>query len=93
MLYASLYKRGIPGYGPPLRHVSQVIEGNLARARRRTGLNGNHIRPWLQAFPDTHFYHRTFARPAIQIQAADRAGVDGWMPFNPSSTYDVNAIQ
>jgi hypothetical protein len=52
------------------------------------------FRPWLQAFRDYAFDHRPFDAAAIraQVDAADAAGTDGWMLWNPRNQNEQDAL-
>jgi hypothetical protein len=49
------------------------------------------IRPWLQDFAYPRPY--TLADIVSEIHAAERAGASGWMLWNPSSVYTVDALR
>jgi hypothetical protein len=90
MLYPSGFTWGLPGCNRPTAEPGQIVSRSLAEAKRRTGLPGVRFRPWLQAFRDYAFDHREFGAEAIreQVDAADAAGTDGWMLWNPRNHYD-----
>lgn len=90
MLYPSGFTWGLPGCTRPTQEPGQIVGRSLAEAKARTGLPGVRFRPWLQAFRDYAFDHREFDAEAIreQVNAADAAGSDGWMLWNPRNHYD-----
>jgi hypothetical protein len=90
MLYPSGFTWGLPGCTRPTEEPGQIVGRSLAEAKSRTGLPGVRFRPWLQAFRDYAFDHREFGAEAIreQVDAADAAGSDGWMLWNPRNHYD-----
>ncbi|TPQ32297.1 putative glycoside hydrolase [Cupriavidus pinatubonensis] len=90
MLYPSGFTWGLPGCRRPTEHPGEIVSRSLAEAKRRTGLAGVRFRPWLQAFRDYAFDHRDFEAEEIgeQVKAADAAGTDGWMLWNPRNRYD-----
>ncbi|MFX1674880.1 putative glycoside hydrolase [Paraburkholderia sp. A2WS-5] len=90
MLYPSGFTWGLPGFDRPMVEPGQIVGRSLAQAKTRTGLPGVRFRPWLQAFRDYAFDHREFGAEAIreQVDAADAAGADGWMLWNPRNHYD-----
>ncbi|WP_321896290.1 putative glycoside hydrolase [Paraburkholderia heleia] len=90
MLYPSGFTWGLPGCNRPTAEPGQIVGRSLAEAKTRTGLPGVRFRPWLQAFRDYAFDHREFGAEAIraQVDAADAAGTDGWMLWNPRNHYD-----
>lgn len=95
MLYPSGFTFGIPGLVKPLSDVNQIVLRSLQSAKRRTGMSGIHFRPWLQAFRDYAFDHRSFGADEIreQINAAEEAGSDGWMLWDPHNDYTDAGLQ
>jgi hypothetical protein len=95
MLYPSSFQFGIPGYRNAVQHPYEIVYLTLARAKQRTGLPGARFRPWLQAFPDYAFDRRRFGAAEIraQIRAAEAAGCNGWMLWNPSNTYSRDGLE
>ncbi|AWV01427.1 GTP-binding protein [Burkholderia sp. JP2-270] len=94
MLYPSGFTWGLPGCRQPTDHPGEIVERSLTEAKHRTGLAGVRFRPWLQAFRDYAFDHREFDADEIraQVDAADAAGTDGWMLWNPRNRYDPAAL-
>lgn len=94
MLYPSGFTWGLPGYDPPTQYPGEIVSRSLAQAMRRTGLPGVRFRPWLQAFRDYAFDRRNFGAAEIraQIEAADAAGTDGWMLWNPRNRYEPTTL-
>lgn len=94
MLYPSGFTWGLPSLADPVAEPGQIVERSLTQAIRRTGLAGVRFRPWLQAFRDYAFDHRQFDAKAIRAQtdAAEAAGADGWMLWNPRNQYDANDL-
>ncbi|MGR9577934.1 putative glycoside hydrolase [Pandoraea sputorum] len=90
MLYPSGFAWGLPGCRKPTEHAGEIVERSLGEAIRRSGLPGVRFRPWLQAFRDYAFDHRTFGAAEIQaqIRAAESEQTDGWMLWNPRNQYD-----
>lgn len=62
---------------------------SLQRAQARTAVAPIRYRPWLQAFRDYAFNRQPFGAAQIraQIAAAEKAGADGWMLWNPRNVY------
>lgn len=60
----------------------------------RIRLSPLRFRPWLQAFRDYAFDKRVFGAAQIraQIDAAESAGSDGWMLWNPRNTYTADGL-
>jgi len=90
MLYPSGFTWGLPGCTNPVSDPGQIVRRSLAEAAERTGQPGVRFRPWLQAFRDYAFDHREFDAAEIRAQtaAAEAAGSDGWMLWNPRNRYD-----
>lgn len=91
MLYPSGFTWGLPGLSNPVTDPGQIVRRSLTEAVQRTHLPGVRFRPWLQAFRDYAFDRRLFDAAAIsaQVNAADAAGTDGWMLWNPRNHYDA----
>jgi len=94
MLYPSGFTWGLPGCTNPVADPGQIVRRSLAEAMQRTHLPAVRFRPWLQAFRDYAFDHREFDAAAIgaQVNAADAAGADGWMLWNPRNHYDSDDL-
>ena len=94
MLYPSGFQLGIPGFRNPMLNSHEIVELSLKRALERTQVPGVRFRPWLQAFRDYAFGGQPFGRAEIQsqIKAADDAGSDGWMLWNPRNEYTASDI-
>ncbi|MFM0055345.1 putative glycoside hydrolase [Paraburkholderia phytofirmans] len=90
MLYPSGFTWGLPGCTNPVADPGQIVRRSLDEAVQRTRLPSVRFRPWLQAFRDYAFDHRDFDAAQIRAQtaAADAAGSDGWMLWNPRNRYD-----
>jgi hypothetical protein len=95
MLYPSSFQFGIPGYRNPVQHPYEIVYLTLAQAKERTGLPGARFRPWLQAFPDYAYDRRRFGAAEIraQIRAAEAAGSNGWMLWNPHNVYSSEGLE
>ena len=67
---------------------------SLTRAKERTDLSPLVFRPWLQAFNDYAFDHRKFGKAELrqQIKAAEDAGADGWLLWDPRNRYDSSIL-
>jgi len=89
MLYPSGFTWGIPGHRDPVAAPGDIVDHSLREALRRTGQPGVRWRPWLQAFRDYAFDRRAFGATEIraQIDAAERAGTNGWMLWNARNRY------
>lgn len=88
MVYPSHYTRGAFGFQSPNAHPYSVVRLALADALARTAQNGTQIRPYLQAFTLGRRLPRyTPAEIQAQIRAAQDAGIDSWVLWNPRSVY------
>ncbi len=94
MLYPSGFKFGIPGVRNPMSDPYRIIYASLEKAKQRTGFSGVVFRPWLQAFTDYAFDHRAFGKAELrqQIKAAEDAGSEGWLLWEPRNRYPTQAL-
>jgi hypothetical protein len=94
MLYPSGFRYGIPGVRNPLDDPYRIVYESLEKAKQRTGFSGLVFRPWLQAFADYAFDHRQFGKVQLrqQIKAAEDAGTQGWLLWNPRNTYPTQTL-
>ena len=94
MLYPSGFRFGIPGVRNPLNDPYRIVYASLERAQQRTGFSGVVFRPWLQAFTDYAFDHRSFGKPQLrqQIKAAEDAGSEGWLLWEPRNHYPTQSL-
>jgi hypothetical protein len=89
MVYPSHYTRGAFGFRTPNAHPYSVVRFALADALSRSGAtNAAQIRPYLQAFTLGRRRPRyTPAEIQAQIRAAQDAGIESWVLWNPRSVY------
>jgi hypothetical protein len=94
MPYPSSFQFGIPGLRNPVSDPYRIVFASLQRAKQRTGFSSLTFRPWLQAFNDHAFDWRRFGRvqPGQQIRAAQDAGADGWLLWDPRNRYDSKSL-
>ena len=94
MLYPSSFQFGIPGLRNPLSDPYRIIFASLQRAKERTGFSPLTFRPWLQAFPDYAFDRRSFGEAQLreQIRAAQDAGTQGWLLWDPRNRYSTEVL-
>jgi hypothetical protein len=94
MLYPSGFRFGIPGVRNPLNDPYRIVYASLEKAKERTNFSGLAFRPWLQAFTDYAFDHRAFGKAQIsaQIKAAQDAGAQGWLLWEPRNRYPTQAL-
>lgn len=91
MLYPSSFQFGIPGYRNPVQHPYEIVRVTLERALARTGVPAVRFRPWIQSFADYAFRGGSFTSGEVrrQIAAAEDAGTNGWMLWNPRNRYSA----
>ncbi len=94
MLYPSSFQFGIPGLRNPLNDPYRIVFASLERAKQRTGFSSLAFRPWLQAFDDYAFDRRKFGKLQLeqQIKAAQDAGTEGWLLWDPRNRYPTEAL-
>lgn len=94
MLYPSTFQFGIPGCRNPVADPYQIVYRSLEHAQARVSVPAIRLRPWLQAFQDYAFDRRPFGAEQIraQIAAAEKAGTDGWMLWNPRNIYTAAGL-
>jgi hypothetical protein len=94
MLYPSGFRYGIPGVRNSLDDPYRIVYASLEKAKQRTKFSGLVFRPWLQAFADYGFDHRTFGKTELrqQIKAAEDAGSQGWLLWNPRNIYPTQTL-
>jgi hypothetical protein len=90
MVYPSHYPHGSFGLRLPNAEPYEVIHTAISRGRVRTealGLKGQRVRPWLQAFT---LGPPKYGAPEIEAQkkAVYDSGYEGWVLWNPGSSYD-----
>jgi len=94
MLYPSTWPFGSFGLSYPAAHpVSIVLRATLAATQRAAGWPTMQIRPWLQDFADYGPLELPYGAGEVsgQIWAAGAAGAKGFMLWDPSLNYSVNA--
>jgi hypothetical protein len=92
MVYPSHYPHGSFGIQSPNAEPYKVIATAISKARERDEKLGikepEHVRPWLQAFtlgPPTYGAEQL----RDEKKAVYDSGYDGWVMWNPGSSYDV----
>jgi hypothetical protein len=95
MLYPSGFQFGIPGYRNPVQHPYEIVYLSLERTVARTRVPPVRFRPWIQGFRDYAFGRKLFGAAEIraQIDAAQKAGADGWMLWNPNNRYSEAGLE
>ena len=94
MMYPSHYNPGSYGIGNPNAHPYETIAHGLKDAHRRSASvpGAATLRPWYQDFtlgPP----HYTATEVRAQIEAGYANGVEGWVLWNPRSSYSEGAIK
>jgi len=94
MAYPSAYRWGIPHHPDPVAHPYEVVFETVRRIRERAAPRSVQVRPWIQDFRDYAFDRRLFgpAEVRAEMAAAHDAGAEGWMLWNPSNRYTVEAL-
>lgn len=89
MLYPSGFQYGVGDYRNPVANPYEIVYLSLKQGGQRSGLDRRRFRPWLQAFRDYAFDHRSFGPTAVgaQTRAAESFGSSGWMLWNPRNVY------
>src|SRR3989449_3943728 len=95
MVYPSHYRAGAYGFawpnGQPYRIVRRALEEALGRSRAPDAAA---IRPYLQAFTLGRRLPRyTPVEIREEIRAAEELGLTSWVPWNPRSVYQRDALR
>lgn len=85
MVYPSHYSKGSYGLKDPDREPYETVYRSLADAQKRLAGSPARIRPWLQAFSLENSYGPD--QISAQIMAAQDAGIDEWLFWNPAGKY------
>lgn len=94
MLYPSSFQLGIPGYEMAVAHPYEIVLRSLQGCIKRSGLESERFRPWLQGFKDYSYDGRQFGAKEIlkQIDAAEAFESAGWLLWNPASRYHKQTL-
>jgi hypothetical protein len=92
MIYPSHFAPGEFLFDVPNDHPYEVIAWSLAAGIERVGKQQYKIRPWLQDFSYGVGIEYGTQEVALQIQAADEFGGNGWMIWSPSNEYHSDAF-
>jgi hypothetical protein len=96
MVYPSHYSEGninsAPGH--PNDYPYETVKETLERAELLVPGTASKQRPWLQDFSNPVEGQREYTAEdvAAQIEAAEEAGASGWMLWNPSNDFSVDAL-
>lgn len=94
MLYPSTFHAGLPGYPVAVPFPYETVHLSTRRAVERLAGTDVVVRPWIQDFPDYAFDKRVYTPEEVrsQMQAAEDAGAEGWMLWDPGVKYTVDAL-
>ncbi len=96
MVYPSHYIEGniTSAPGAPNDYPYETVKETLERAEELVPGSASKQRPWLQDFSNPVEGQRGYTPEdvAVQIQAAEEAGASGWMLWNPSAEFSVEAL-
>lgn len=96
MIYPSHYEAGNINSAPgaPNDYPYETVKETLERAEQLIPGTANKQRPWIQDFSNPVEGQRGYTAQdvAVQIQAAEEAGASGWMLWNPSNYFSVDAL-
>lgn len=90
MVYPSHYPRGYLGYANPADHPYEVVYNALSSGVKRAQGQRAKVRGWLQAFNLGAVYNG--AKIRAQINAADKAGAEGWILWNAGNRYSAAGL-
>lgn len=85
---------GVPGCGSAVANVRTIVQCSLQQVSTRAHASPRPLPPWRQAFKDCAFDRRDSGAAGIrgQIRAAEEAGTDAWVSWNPGSAYSARGI-
>jgi hypothetical protein len=95
MIYPSHYEEGnIPVDGHPNDYPAETVAYTLERAEELAPGTAPKMRPWLQDFdyPLEGYSDYGPAEVRAQIEAAEAAGASGWILWNATGTFEVEAL-
>ena len=92
MIYPSHFYPGELGFDIPNNYPYEVVLWSLRNGAERVPESAYKIRPWLQDFSYGEGIEYGDAEVAEQIRAAEEVGGNGWMLWNPGSTYNTGGI-
>ena len=91
MVYPSHWGPGEYGVADPVRQPADIVGRSVADFERLVAGAGTAVVPWLQDFSSGDVVYGPLEVRA-QIDAARAAGVEGFLLWNPASTYSVDAL-
>jgi hypothetical protein len=91
MVYPSHWRAGEYGIADPVHQPAEIVAASLTDFRRIVAGSGTAMVPWLQDFSTEGVpYGPNEVR--AQIDAATNVGTNGFLLWNPNSTYHVDAL-
>ena len=92
MIYPSTFSPGDLGYKLPAANPYDLVYRSSVNANKRVNGIPALIRPWIQDFDDyTGGLSYNAHEVAQQLNAAEAAGVAGWLIWNPAGVYTQGA--
>jgi hypothetical protein len=91
MVYPSHWGSGEYGVADPLRQPADIVARSVADFERIAAGSGTAVVPWLEDFSADGVTYGV-AEVRAQIDAARSVGAEGFLLWNPTSTYTVDAL-
>ncbi|MGE0879662.1 MAG: putative glycoside hydrolase [Acidimicrobiia bacterium] len=91
MVYPSHWNKGEYGVADPNRQPYDIVKRSLADFQKAMEGTNKPLMPWLQDFSQGVDYGVT--EVAAQIRASSDLGIEGFLLWNPSSRYTVDALK
>ena len=91
MVYPSHWGSGEYGVPDPVRQPADIVARSVADFERLVAPGGTAVVPWLQDFSSGDVAYGP-AEVRTQIDAARASGVEGFLLWNPNSTYSIDAL-
>ena len=91
MVYPSHYPSGFEGFVNPSEHPYEIVYKSLDKFRKNTSMNLTQVKPWIQDFDLGSEYGSD--KIQLQMKAAYDAGAKGWLMWNASNRYSVEALK
>ena len=91
MVYPSHWVSGEYGVADPVRQPADIVTRSLADFERLVAGSGTAVVPWLQDFSSGSVVYGPIEVRA-QIDAARATGAEGFLLWNPTSNYTIDAL-
>lgn len=91
MVYPSHYPDNFEGYANPADYPYEIVYKSLDKGNKFLSGKMTKMRPWVQDFDIGADYDRE--KILAQFKAAYDAGSDGWLMWNASNRYTVEALK